>query len=344
MRNKIYVVCLLLLQALVAFPQDDNEAQQTGTRFSFKFLPENDIFYVPSWNNGQELEKLCELISQHDKKIANGEIPIQVTGYCTSLSEETENLKMAKTRSNRVKTELILRANMREENFRTTNHATNYNGMKDVVIVSITIPKKKQEVVVKEVKREAEPPKEEKKEVITVVTEETIETPMELPKVKSNYAQLNLHFNLLHWLTLTPDLGLELTLNQQLTLLVRGTYTDWSWKDDERSFYFWRLNPEVRYYWKPQRSFYTGAEFHTGSFDIKLNDTGRKGDFIGGGLTFGYVLYVNNSLAFDFNLGLGYTKLDYDKYVLKGYNVESRKRNVWGPTQAGVSLVWKICK
>ena len=352
MKNRIYVVCLMFLYLLPACSQGSNAAQQTGAIFTFKFLPENDEFFVPAWDNGRELEKLSNLVANYKEEISKGNIPVAVNGYCTSFEDEKKNLELAKVRSNRVKSELITRNGIREENFVTTNSSQSYERMKEVVIVSITIPQKKEEPVVG-VKKEVTPEKKEEKakkekavEVIFEAEEQdlSIKTFEESKLKKSNYAQLNLHFNLLHWITLSPDLGIELTLNRQLTLIARGAWTDWSWKNGDRTYYFRHLNPELRYYWSAQRCFYTGAEFHSGSFDVKLNDTGRKGDFTGYGLTTGYVLYINRSLAVDFNIGLGYTRVDYDKYLLPGYNIESQKRNLWGLTQAGISLVWKVCK
>ena len=56
--------------------------------------------------------------------ILDGKLPLYVDGYCNSLGSETENLATAKIRANRVKSELITRAEIKEENFITRNHAT----------------------------------------------------------------------------------------------------------------------------------------------------------------------------------------------------------------------------
>ena len=67
---------------------------------------------------------------------------------------------------------------------------------------------------------------------------------------------------------------------------------------------------------------------------------------MGGGFVAGYQLLLTNKLSIDFNIGLGYTRFSYDNYFIENNNriyVDlSYGENRWGPTQAGISLVWKI--
>lgn len=48
----------------------------------------------------------------------------------------------------------------------------------------------------------------------------------------------------------------------------------------------------------------------------------------------------------DFNLGLGYNRSEYDSFrTTDGVHVckdRDKAKNFWGPTQAGISLVWTI--
>lgn len=47
-----------------------------------------------------------------------------------------------------------------------------------------------------------------------------------------------------------------------------------------------------------------------------------------------------------FTLGLGYTRSEYDSFGMtdgiRVYKERNRTKSLWGPTQAGISLVWKI--
>jgi hypothetical protein len=118
------------------------------------------------------------------------------------------------------------------------------------------------------------------------------------------------------------------------------------------------ISPEVRYYIGENKNWFIGAEGHIGEFNYKLSPTGYQGDAVGAGLTGGYKLRLNKTFDLDFSLGLGYTHLKYETYYRahyrsngNGYTVNDSymvrkeaglKKNLFGPTQAGVSLIWKI--
>lgn len=105
------------------------------------------------------------------------------------------------------------------------------------------------------------------------------------------------------------------------------------------------IAPEVRYYLGKETGGYFGASYKVGSFNYKFSQTGKQGDIMGGGITGGYVLKLNNTLSLDFSLGLGYIHAGYDEYVLMdGVRMRSGEgsKNWWGPTNIGVSLVWNM--
>ena len=125
--------------------------QKADTTYTFRFVPQKDIFYVP-WNgNDTELARLLGCIENYKATILDGKLPLLVDGYCNSLGSEARNLATAKIRANRVKSELITRAKIKEENFITHNHATGG----DFVIVRLTIPQRKQPRWMRKRKRDA---------------------------------------------------------------------------------------------------------------------------------------------------------------------------------------------
>ena len=97
-------------------------------------MPDRDMFYTPYGGNDAELERLLQCVEQRRADILSGETPLYVDG-------EAENLAMAKTRSNRVKSELIVRQKLSEECFITENHS----GGGDYVTVRIVIPAERDE-------------------------------------------------------------------------------------------------------------------------------------------------------------------------------------------------------
>ena len=160
-----------------------------------------------------------------------------------------------------------------------------------------------------------------------------------------NDTEISLRANLLRWATLTPDLGVEWRICPSWGIAVNGSWTSWSWNDKDRRYALWEVAPEVRYYMGEKKAWYLGAIFKTGQFNYKLSETGKQGDLMGGGITAGYQLRLNKALALDFNLGLGYLNADYEKYeVIDGVRVRrgNETKDWWGPTNAGVTLVWKL--
>ena len=156
-----------------------------------------------------------------------------------------------------------------------------------------------------------------------------------------------LRANLLRWATLTPDLGLEWRINRSWGVLVNGSWTSWSWNGKDRRYALWEVSPEVRHYLGKEKRGYLGAMYKAGTFNYKLSATGRQGDLMGGGITGGYQLRLNDALSLDFSLAVGCLHADYEKYkVVDGVHVKQSKenKNWWGPINAGVTLVWGFWK
>ena len=341
--------------------------QKADTTYTFRFVPQKDMFYVP-WNgNDTELARLLECIKSNKATILDGKLPLYVDGYCNSLGSEAENLATAKIRANRVKSELITRAEIKEENFITRNHATEG----DFVTVRLTVPVKETAVTdaeaearrkaeaerletekraeqerLAEEQRKAEEARlaAEKAEAEKAAQQNTLaDTPSET-KITTDH-HLSLRANLLRWATLTPDLGLEWRICPSWGIAVNGSWTSWSWSDKDRRYALWEVAPEVRYYMGEKKAWYLGAMFKAGQFNYKFSETGKQGDLMGGGITAGYQLRLNKALALDFNLGLGYLNADFEKYeVIDGARVRcgNETKNWCGPINAGVTLVWKL--
>ena len=150
MSRKITFLTLFLWLMTVTFPVIAQ--QKTDTTYTFRFVSQKDMFYVP-WNgNDTELARLLECIENSKATIFDGKLPLLVDGYCNSLGGEAENLATAKIRANRVKSELITRAKIKEENFITHNHATGG----DFVIVRLTVPVKETAAMDAEARRKVE--------------------------------------------------------------------------------------------------------------------------------------------------------------------------------------------
>ena len=365
MSKRILFFILFSWLASAAFPAFAQ--QKADTTYTFRFVPQKDMFYVP-WNgNDTELARLLECIENNKTTILDGKLPLLVDGYCNSLGSEAENLATAKIRANRVKSELIIRAKIKEENFITHNHATGG----DFVIVRLTVPAKETAAMDAEAEarrraeaerletetraeqeRRAEEQRKaeearlaaEKAEAEKAALQNTLAgTPSET-KITNDY-HLSLRANLLRWATLTPDLGLEWRICPSCGIAVNGSWTSWTWSDKDRRYALWEVVPEIRYYMGEKKAWYLGAMFKAGQFNYKISETGKQGDLMGGGITTGYQLRLNKALTLDFNLGLGYLNADFEKYeVIDGVRVRrgNETKDWCGPINAGVTLVWKL--
>ena len=345
MSRKITFLTLFLWLMTGTFPVIAQ--QKADTTCIFRFVPQKDMFYVPWKGNDTELARLLECIENNKATILDGKLPLLVDGYCNSQSSEVKNLATAKIRANRVKSELITRAKIKEENFITHNHATEG----DFVTVRLTVPVKETAVTDAEAEARlaAEPTvagrrERQKAEAEKVAQQNTLAgTPSET-KLTTDY-HLSLRANLLRWATLTPDLGLEWRICPSWGIAVNGSWTSWSWSDKDRRYALWEVAPEVRYYMGEKKAWHLGAMFKAGQFNYKLSETGKQGDLMGGGITAGYQLRLNKALDLDFNLGLGYLNADFEKYeVIDGVRVRcgNETKNWCGPINAGVTLVWKL--
>ena len=343
MSRKITFLTLFLWLMTVTFPVIAQ--QKADTTCIFRFVPQKDMFYVPWKGNDTELARLLEYIENNKATILDGKLPLLVDGYCNSQSSEVKNLATAKIRANRVKSELIIRAKIKEENFITHNHATEG----DFVTVRLTVPVKETAVTDAEAEARlaAEPTvagRRERQKAEAAAQQNTLaDTPSET-KITTDY-HLSLRANLLRWATLTPDLGLEWRICPSWGIAVNGSWTSWSWSDKDRRYALWEVAPEVRYYMGEKKVWYLGAMFKAGQFNYKISETGKQGDLMGGGITTGYQLRLNKALALDFNLGLGYLNADFEKYeVIDGVRVRrgNETKDWYGPINAGVTLVWKL--
>ena len=345
MSRKITFLTLFLWLMTVTFPVIAQ--QKADTTCIFRFVPQKDMFYVPWKGNDTELARLLEYIENNKATILDGKLPLLVDGYCNSKSCEVKNLATAKIRANRVKSELIIRAKIKEENFITHNHATEG----DFVTVRLTVPVKETAVTDAEAEARlaAEPMvagrrERQKAEAEKAAQQNTLaDTPSET-KITNDY-HLSLRANLLRWATLTPDLGLEWRICPSWGIAVNGSWTSWTWSDKDRRYALWEVAPEVRYYMGEKKAWYLGAMFKAGQFNYKLSETGKQGDLMGGGITAGYQLRLNKALDLDFNLGLGYLNVDFEKYeVIDGVRVRrgNETKDWYGPINAGVTLVWKL--
>lgn len=375
---------LLLITALLFIWELPVIAQQpTDTTYIFRFVPNDDMFYVP-WNgNDRSLHQLLNILEKNKKQLQAGQMYISVSSYAASANDILTSERMAYIRNNRIKSELITQGGLTEQMFVTDRAILSSYGkekLRNVVVVTFPASVEKVAEIAgieaarrvenynkeRSGKAERERLAKEQAEREHLAAQEKARKQAETERLaaereekeraeterlaaeaaaKAKAHSLSLRANLLRWVTLTPDLGVEWRLNRHVGILVNGSYTSWTWNSNDRRYALWEIAPEARYYIGKEKRGYIGAIYKAGSFNYKLSEIGKQGNLMGGGLTGGYQLKLNKALNLDFSLALGCLHADYDKYiVIDGIRVRQGKetKNWWGPISAGVTLVWNV--
>lgn len=173
------------------------------------------------------------------------------------------------------------------------------------------------------------------------------------PALSSKPCCFAIRTNLLYDAFLMPALGVEWRVSRSVG--IKGDYSFSYWGDEKGKVQkTWLASPEVRWYLLEGKRFYLGLGGNYGEYNIYKglvgslfsDDTGYQGKLYGGGLTVGYRWPLSKSFGIDFNLGLGYTHFEYDSFNVidetRVYKERDKAKNFWGPTQAGISLVWTL--
>lgn len=178
--------------------------------------------------------------------------------------------------------------------------------------------------------------------------------------IKINAQKVGVKTNLLYGAyTYTPNLGLEIGLSPKTTLSLGGGYNPWNLdgtESDNKKLVHWLGQVEARY-WLCQRftgHFFgihaTGAQYNISGHKLPLlfgkdsKDFRYEGYAYGGGISYGYQFILGKRWNLEATLGAGYLRLNYDKHHCQkcGEKVESAKKNYFGPTSAGISLIYII--
>ncbi len=125
----------------------------------------------------------------------------------------------------------------------------------------------------------------------------------------------------------------------------------WSFSDltDRHGVRTIAVQPEARW-WpgaNPGNGHFLGAHLSAAWFNVRWNDTRYQADslpLLGAGISYGYRLPFNANWGAEFNLGVGYAYMEYDRFfnIDNGAKIDRRSRNYFGITRVGVSLVYRF--
>lgn len=176
----------------------------------------------------------------------------------------------------------------------------------------------------------------------------------------SAQGEIGIKTNLLYGgYTFTPNLGVEIGLGKRTTLEVTGGYNPWNLngaKNNNKKLVHWLTQAEFRYFLcEKSNGHFFGAHVLGGQYNIsghklplllgKGSDDFRfEGMALGLGVSYGYQLVLAKRWNLEFNIGVGYVNMRYDKYNCPkcGDKVGTETKHYFGPTKAGVSLIYII--
>ena len=133
---------LLLITALLFIWELPVIAQQpTDTTYIFRFVPNDDMFYVP-WNGtDRSLHQLLNILEKNKKQLQAGQMYISVSSYAASANDILTSERMAYIRNNRIKSELITQGGLTEQMFVTDRAIPSSYGKEQLHnVVVVTFP------------------------------------------------------------------------------------------------------------------------------------------------------------------------------------------------------------
>ncbi|MDR2127431.1 MAG: DUF3575 domain-containing protein [Prevotellaceae bacterium] len=170
--------------------------------------------------------------------------------------------------------------------------------------------------------------------------------------IEINHKTWLLKTNLLYMCAGVFNLAAEYSFSNRLSVDIPVTYSPYS---ISRTYKIRTLSiqPELRWWMKePLTGHFLGFHTHLAFYNIALDTYNRYQDkdgktpLWGAGFSYGYVLRGKGKWNFEFTLGIGYAHLNYDIFynVDNGSVYNSKIKNYWGLTKAGVTVSYRLTK
>ncbi len=165
---------------------------------------------------------------------------------------------------------------------------------------------------------------------------------------------VNIKTNVLYDATTTLNLGAEFRLGAKTSLDIPVSYNPWTF-DNNKKWKHILVQPEFRWWTKEtfnghffglhtHYAFYNVGGLDNPPFSEYMNIHRFEGWLVGAGFSYGYRWNFNHRWGMEATLGVGYAYMSYDKYSCNhcGEKIASEAKNYFGPTKAGISLIYNI--
>ena len=359
---------------------DNNPPSYLCDTLIFRFAPEGQLFWADYKDNTIAIRSLSQLIQQHRSAIESEDIKVRVLGFCNTKNSSTENLAIAKNRSNQVKSYFITNKGLKEKHFRTSNSAQAWHNASEIIVLAYLFSTNDESTIPWTDSTQgndtlpAQSPDIQTTHSNTLSESETIDAteeadaaphsmsppttnpsdtdnPTTEPVIQPNKnTQWALKTNVAYLAATVANLGVEFGFGSHYSIDLPIIYSPYTVARDYR-LRFLAIQPEFRYWLhSPMQGHFFGAHLNIGAFNLSVNNEKRyqsPDGFYGIGLSYGYMLPFAHHWAAEFTIGAGYVHTKYDTY----YNISDGARidrnssyNYWGITKVGVGLVYKFGK
>ena len=161
--------------------------------------------------------------------------------------------------------------------------------------------------------------------------------------VEMKAQKLVLKTNLLSWMTTTVNAGAEIKVAPLWTAEMNVMYKPWHFLPDNKKMGGLLIQPEIRYWLcQPFYHDYIGFHIHYGDYNGGFSRYRYQGNLFGAGFSYGYQWILGRKWNLEVNAGLGYARMNYDKYERPkcGLFIGKDSKNYFGITKIGISLIY----
>lgn len=160
--------------------------------------------------------------------------------------------------------------------------------------------------------------------------------------------QLRLKTNILPWVTVVPNLGVEFTFAQKWSAAVEIWYSPWKIAD-KYSLKTAAILPEGRFWFKNcNKGSFINLHGNIAWYNVRFNNyryQDKGTPLLGGGIGYGYRVEIGRYWGFEFEIGAGMAHGKYDRYynVPNGSLKDTQSFTYWGLDRLCLTFSYNLC-
>lgn len=166
-------------------------------------------------------------------------------------------------------------------------------------------------------------------------------------KPKQIYQSLKIKTNMLYWTVFAPNIGIEYRFRNHWSVGVSASAAWWQYESTHQYYQVGIYQVEGRRYLGKKKRQHLGVYLQGGMYDLEFTTKGKIGEFLGIGVSYGYILPVSDHFSLDFEIGFGYTNTSYEVYEYAEPTsvyeyLRTSRSHLLAPSKIGITLVWSI--